>query len=78
VSRRARRAGCVIFGLCWVVLFMFTNLLFALGDCVRDPQTGQCEGQPAHLPGYILVGELLLLVVAGWLFYRREMKDDEF
>jgi len=26
----------------------------------------------------VVWGELLLLVVGGWIFYRREMKDGDF
>jgi len=62
----------------WVLLFMLTNLFFALGDCTRDLDTGHCINQPVHLEWFVFGGELLLLVGVGWVFYRREMKDGEF
>jgi hypothetical protein len=67
-----------LFGLIWALLFFITNLGFALGDCVRDQATGQCEGQSSILRRSIIPAELVLLVVVGWIFYRREMKDGEF
>ena len=68
----------MIFACCWVALFMLTNLFFALGDCARDPDTGQCLNQPVHLKRIVFGCELLLLVGVGVIFYRREMKDSEF
>jgi hypothetical protein len=66
------------FGVFWVLLFVFTNVLFGLGDCTRDLETGRCEGQPENFDRMVLGGELLLLVVVVWIFYRREMKDGGF
>jgi len=68
----------LIFAFVWVVLVMLSTLFFALGDCERDPETGNCLNQPVHLERMVFGGELLLLVVAGLIFYRREMKDGEF
>jgi cbb3-type cytochrome oxidase subunit 3 len=78
VSRRSRRTGCIAFGVFWILLFLLTCLFFALGDCERDPDTGDCMHQPVQLERMVFGGELLLLVAVGWIFYRREMKDDEF
>ena len=55
-----------------------TIAIFALGDCERDPNSGYCINQPVHLERIVFGSELLLLVVVGWIFYRREMKDDGF
>ena len=78
MSQKARRVGCMIFALCWVALFMLTSLFFALGDCERDPATGECLNQPVQLERMVFGAELLLLVGVGWIFYRHEMRDDEF
>ena len=77
MSERSRPRGCLIFGLVWLVLFLLTVLSFGLGDCARDPATGECTNdKPFESP--VVWGELLLLVVGGWIFYRREMKDGDF
>jgi len=78
VSRRVRRAGCLIFGFAWAFLVFIPVALFALGDCERDPKTGDCLNQPLNSERIVFGSELLLLVVVGWIFYRREMKDDGF
>jgi hypothetical protein len=57
---------------------ILTTAFFALGDCERDANTGNCLNQPVHLERIVFGSELLLLVVVGWIFYRREMKDDGF
>jgi hypothetical protein len=78
VSRRVRRVGCLLFGIAWASLIFCTVALFALGDCERDPNTGNCLNQPVNFERIVFGSELLLLVVVGWIFYRREMKDDGF
>ena len=78
MSQGGRRIGCIGFGLAWTFLVIFTVAFFALGDCERDPNTGNCLNQPVHLERIVFGSELLLLVVVGWIFYRREMKDDGF
>jgi hypothetical protein len=78
VSRGVRRAGCLLFAFVWVFLIFITVALFALGDCERDSNTGNCLNQPVSLERIVFGSELLLLVVVGWIFYRREMKDDGF
>jgi hypothetical protein len=78
VTRRGRRIGCLTFAFGWLLLLQLTILLFALGDCNRDSETGACIGQPANLERIVFGAEFLLLVVAGWIFYRAEMKDSEF
>ena len=77
MSRRGRRIGCITFGVAWAILLILTIGFFALGDCERDLSTGNCLHQPVHLERIVFGSELLLLVVVGWLFYRREMKDGE-
>jgi hypothetical protein len=77
MTRKARRAGCLIFAFFWLALLVLTVLFFALGDCERDPSTGNCLHQPVDLERLVFGAELLLLVVVGWIFYRREMKDRE-
>ena len=72
------RIGCISFGVAWALLVILTVAFFALGDCERDPDTGNCLNQPVHLERIVFGSELLLLVVVGWFFYRREMKDGEF
>jgi hypothetical protein len=67
-----------MFGAAWALLLNLTAAFFALGDCERDPSTGHCLNQPVHLERIVFGTELLLLVVVGWIFYRREMKDDGF
>ena len=59
-------------------MFGLTCAFFALGDCERDPDTGNCLNQPINLERWVFGSELLLLVAAGWIFYRHEMKDDTF
>jgi hypothetical protein len=40
--------------------------------------TGHCVQVPVQFHRIVVGSELLLLVVVGWIFYRREMKDDGF
>jgi hypothetical protein len=77
VNHASRPRGCLIFGVLWILVFFFTNLVFALGDCSRDPASGQCPND-APFESPIIWAELLLLVGGGWFFYRREMKDGDF
>ena len=67
---RKSRIGCLVFGLCWAAIFIFTNIGLALGDPVDRTATN-----PLSVAFWI---ELAVLVVGGWFFYRREMKDGEF
>ena len=74
--RRPKRVGCLAFGLAWSLVFVFTNIVFALGDCERDWDTGRCKG--TLIRRSVIPAELLVLVGVGWIFYRREMRDGEF
>jgi hypothetical protein len=49
-----------------------------MGDCAdRDGETG-CEARREATMHRWMLGEVVLLVGAGWLFYRRRTKDGEF
>jgi hypothetical protein len=60
--------GCLIFGVCWAALFVFTNFGLALGDYA---------GSGVNRLSILFWFEIAVLVVGGWLFYRAEMKDGE-
>jgi lipopolysaccharide export LptBFGC system permease protein LptF len=62
--------GCLIFGICWTIVFGLTNYVLALGDPV-DPTALN----PVSVAFWV---EIAVLVVAGWLFYRAEMRGGEF
>lgn len=78
MSQQTRHRGCLVFGIFWALLLIFTNVAFALGDCERDPDTGSCKSQSSLLRRSIIPAELLLLVVGGWIFYRRELRDGDY
>ena len=61
--------GCLIFGLCWAAIFVFTNYGSALGDPV-DPSAMN----PLAVAFWI---EIAVFVVGAALFYRAEMKDSD-
>ena len=71
------RIGCFAFGLFWCALFFFTFLAGVWGDCVERPGDN-CQVRREATMHRWMIGEVLLLVGAGWIFYRREMKDGEF
>jgi lipopolysaccharide export LptBFGC system permease protein LptF len=66
---RGRRLGCQMFGILWALVFGFTNFGLALGGPVDRSAIN-----PLSIVFWI---EIAVLVVAGWLFYRAEMKDRE-
>jgi len=70
-----RRAGCLAFGIIWAVLFLFLLVANSFGDCGEVPG---CEARHASQERIILWAGLAALVIGGWLFYRREMKSDDF
>ncbi len=69
MSAKRRRIGCLAFGLAWVVVFVMTNFGLALGQ-PADPDA-------VNPLDVIFWAELAVLVGAGLLFYRSEMKDGE-
>jgi len=64
----------------WAAIFGITNFAFALGDPAPVDCTGiaNCDPYPTRWTDYLLIIEVVILVVAGWVFYRLEMKDGEF
>jgi hypothetical protein len=48
-----------------------------MGDCANGPGD-TCEQDRATLQHRLLLGELVLLIGIGWVFYRLEVKDGEF
>ena len=66
---KQRRLGCLIFGVLWAFVFGFTNFGLALGDPV--------DRSAINPLSIVLWIEIAAPVVAGWLFYRAEMKDRE-
>jgi hypothetical protein len=75
-----RQSGCLIAGLLWSALFLFTLLGNAVGDAAPIDCTGQlnCDPYPARWTDYLLPAELVLLVLMAGFFYRRGKKDGEF
>jgi len=67
---RSRRLGCLVFGVCWAAIFVFTNFGLAIGD-PADPTAIN----PLDVLFWL---EIAVLVVVGWLFYRAEMRGGEF
>ena len=54
-----------------------TFLAGVMGDCVDRPGETGCEAQREANMYYWMFGELVVLVGAGWLFYRGGMKDGD-
>ena len=54
-----------------------TFLIGVMGDCADRPGD-DCEARRETTMHRWMLGEVALLVGAGWFFYRREMKGDDF
>ena len=63
-----RRLGCLLFGVCWAALFIFTNFGLAIGH-PADPDNNPLE--------WLFWGEIVIFVIGAALFYRAEMKDSD-
>ena len=55
-----------------------TFFIGVMGDCANRVGETDCEARRETVMHRWMLGELVLLVSAGLLFYRREMKDGEF
>ena len=77
MSRHSRNVGCLFFGVFWSALFAMTFLAGVMGDCVDRPGQTGCEAEREAIMHYWMLGELVVLVGVGWLFYRRRMKDGD-
>jgi hypothetical protein len=58
-------------------VFLLTIVAGVMGDCERGPGDDCQIRREANMHRWML-GEVLVLVGVGWIFYRRGMKDDEF
>ena len=76
--RPLRRFGCLAISLVWAVVFFLSIIATTFEDCMSGPEGAACEHKRNSQQVTVLGGELAILVAIGWLFYRREMKDDEF
>ena len=74
MSWRPRNLGCLVFGIFWCALFAITFFIGVVGDCFEP----NCQAERETVMHRWMLGELTLLVGAGLLFYRRQMKDGEF
>ena len=75
-----RRIGCLAFGLVWAIIFGFTNFAFALGDPAHIDCTGisNCDPYPSRWADYLLWIEIGVLIVGALIFYRAEMRNNDF
>jgi hypothetical protein len=73
---KTRRAGCLAFGIIWALAFIILAVGNSIGDC-GEPDQAQCLAQKTRQERFIFWGGLAVLVIGGWLFYRREMKSDD-
>jgi hypothetical protein len=65
-----------VFGLFWFGLFSLTWWGGVVGDCANGPNDN-CQTRRETMMHRWMLGEVLLLIGAGWIFYRLEMKDGQ-
>jgi hypothetical protein len=77
---KPRRVGCLLFGLVWSTIFLMTYVMFAIGDPAPIDCTGiyNCDPYPKRWTDHLLLIELGVLILGGVIFYRAEMKGDDF
>jgi len=76
---KARRVGCLLFGLLWVGVFAMTIFVLALGDPAPLDRTGirNCNPYPKRWTDYLPLIELGSLIVGAILFARAELRSDD-
>jgi len=66
---KPRRLGCLVFGVCWTLVFVFTNFGLALGS-----EDDRSAVNPLTILFWI---EITVFVAVAALFYLAEQRDAE-